>query len=461
MAVSIDQRPLYKVLPIGQQVMFSVSEPTTVATKFKVKFVAEVRVSSSAGINPNSSDDLIGTFKTTPNNAGVGMFDLRPILETFVSPDNEPSSTANATYKGIPNSFVPFPIHLVDKYTLSDKSIKFFAVRFLVESATDATGSVGAPTLEVDSAEFTMFNGVLQYDDVLTESLFGNDYGYNLQNFELTDNDSQFLSNAPTTQYARLTDYGTFPFLNFVPNSTDKVSSLTLKYYNSSGVQLGTDEDVPNQTSNGGVASLGGSNTMLNYFGGFPANLDGWSTIWDAHKANISYYTIQDTNGESVLYRINILCPNLKGFEAIRLAWLNQWGTWDYYTFNMKSTRSIQTNRTSYTQLGGTWNESTFKISDYKGGKKNFRVNSTEKIKLNTDFVTEAEGVWLEELINSNEVYIVNGFSSDVSNTITNKYIDPVVLTTSSYVKKTIANDKLMQYTIEIEKSKMKRTQAV
>ena len=461
MAVSIDQRPLYKVLPIGQQIMFSVSEPTTVATRFKVKFVAEVRVSSSAGINPNSSDDLIGTFKTTPNNAGVGMFDLRPILETFMSPDNEPSSTANATYKGIPNSFVPFPIHLVDKYTLSDKSIKFFAVRFLVESATDATGSVGAPTLEVDSAEFTMFNGVLQYDDVLTESLFGNDYGYNLQNFELTDNDSQFLSNAPTTQYARLTDYGTFPFLNFVPNSTDKVSSLTLKYYNSSGVQLGTDEDVPNQTSNGGVASLGGSNTMLNYFGGFPANLDGWSTIWDAHKANISYYTIQDTDGDSVLYRINILCPNLKGFEAIRLAWLNQWGTWDYYTFNMKSTRSIQTNRTSYTQLGGTWNESTFKISDYKGGKKNFRVNSTEKIKLNTDFVTEAEGVWLEELINSNEVYIVNGFSSDVSNTITNSYIDPVVLITSSYVKKTIANDKLMQYTIEIEKSKMKRTQAV
>ena len=460
MAVSIDQRPLYKVLPIGQQIMFSVSEPTTVATKFKVKFVAEVRVSSSAGINPNSSDDLIGTFKTTPNNAGVGIFDLRPILETFVSPDNEPSSTANATYKGIPESIATFPIHLVDKYSLSDKSIKFFAVRFLVEYATDATGSVGAPTFEVDSAEFTMFNGVLQYDDVLTKSLFGNDYGYNLENFELTDSDSQFLSNAPTTQYARLTDYGTFPFLNFVPNSTDKVTSLTLKYYDSSDVQLGVDY-VLNTTSNGGVAAVGDSNTMLNYFGGFPANLDGWSTTWDTHKANISYYTIQDGNGESVLYRINILCPNLKGFEAIRLTWLNQWGTWDYYTFNMKSTRTLTTNRTSYTQLGGTWNESTFRIADYKGGKKNFRVNSTEKIKLNTDFVTEAEGVWFEELINSNAVYIVNGFSSDVSNTITNKYIDPVVLTTSSYVKKTIANDKVMQYTIEIEKSKMKRTQAV
>ena len=466
MAVSIVQRPLYKVLPIGQQIMFSVSDTSTVATRFKVKFIAEVHVSKTA-INLGSITDIIGTFKTTPNNAGVGMFDLRPILETFVSPDNEPSSTANATYKGIPNSFVPFPIHLVDKYSLSDNSIKYFAIQFKTEYAETADGTVLAPgqgsnTQNADnSAQFTMFNGVLQYDDVLTKSLFGNDYGYNLQNFELTDNDSQFLSNAPTTQYARLSDYGTFPFLNFVPNSTDKVSSLTLKYYNSLGVQLGTDEDVPNQTSNGGVTAVGDSNTMLNYFGGFPANLDGWSTIWDAHKANISYYTIQDTDGDSVLYRINILCPNLKGFEAIRLAWLNQWGTWDYYTFNMKSTRSIQTNRTSYTQLGGTWNESTFKISDYKGGKKNFRVNSTEKIKLNTDFVTEAEGVWFEELINSPEVYIVNEFSSDVSNTITNKYIDPVVLTTSSYVKKTIANDKVMQYTIEIEKSKMKRTQSV
>jgi len=466
MAVSIDQRPLYTVLPIGQQVIFSVSEPTIVANRFKVKFIAEVHVSNTA-INLSSTTDIIGTFKTTPNNAGVGIFDLRPILETFVSTDNEPSSTANATYKGIPHSISTFPIHLIDKFTLSDNSIKYFAIQFKIEFSETATGSIlppgeGSNTGNSENSEqYTMFNGVLQYDDVLTESLYGNNYGYNLNEFYLDDSSAKFLSNAPTTQYARLTDYGTFPFLNFVPNSTDKVTSMTLKYYNSSDVQLGTDEDVPNQTSNGGVASVGDSNTMLNYFGGFPANLDGWSTIWDTHKANISYYTIQDSDGDSVLYRVNILCPNLKGFEAVRLAWLNQWGTWDYYTFNMKSTRSIKTKRISYTQLGGTWNESTFKISGWKGGKKNFRVNSTENIKLNTDFVTEAEGVWFEELINSNEVYIVNGFSADTSNTITNKYIDPVVLTTSSYVKKTIANDKLMQYTIEIEKSKMKRTQAV
>ena len=461
MAVTIAQKPLYNILPIGQQVVFSVSENTIVATMFKVKFVAEVRISTSSGINPNTSDDLIGTFKTTPNNAGVGIFDLRSILETFVSPDYEASLVGNATYKGISSSIVPFPLHLVDKYSLNNNSVRFFAVRFLVEYATTAGGSVVTPTAtKTDSTEYTMFNGVLQYDNYLTKSLYGNNYGYNIEEFELTDSSSKFLSNAPTTQYARLTDYGTFPFLNFTPTSSDTVSSLTLKYYNSSDVQLGADY-VLNTTTNGGTPVVGDSNTRLNYFGGFPANLDGWSTTWDTHKANISYYTIQDGSGQSALYRINILCPNLKGFEALRLTWLNQWGTWDYYTFNMKSTRSVNSNRTSYTQLGGTWNESTFKINGYKGGKKNFRVNSTEKIKVNTDFVTEDEGVWFEELINSNEVYIVSEFSADDANTITNKYIEPVTLTTSSYTRKTIANNKVMQYTFEVEKSRMRRTQSV
>lgn len=145
----------------------------------------------------------------------------------------------------------------------------------------------------------------------------------------------------------------------------------------------------------------------------------------------------------------------------IRLAWLNQWGAWDYYTFTMKSTRTTSTKRIPYQQQGGTWNESKFKISGYKGGKKNFRVNSTERIRINTDFVTEAEGVWLEELVNSPEVYIINEFQTDYDDTITNKYVEPVTLITSDYTRKTIANDKLMQYTFEIEKSKMQRTQAV
>jgi hypothetical protein len=472
MAITIVQTPLYNILPIGQQIIFAISEPTIVADKFKVKFVAQIFVSDKQ-INL-SSDTPIGTFKTTPNNEGVGIFDLRPILETFVKPDNEGSTFGNGSrYKqatSIPKAeAVTHPIHLIDKIAVSENAIRFFAINFFVEYSDTETGDViDFTTLNPEPTEsYIMFNGVLQYDDVLT--LDKANYGYDLSanDFYLISGYDKYLTNAPRIQNARLTDYGTLPFFNFLPLSTNKVNGFVFTYYHL-GVQVGTETVTQNWTRGGSSSgNLTYIDTRLMYLGAFPANLRNWSTMFQAlvTAGTIDQYIIKPTNslGYSIApYTIDIICPNERGYEGIRLTWLNQWGTWDYYTFNMKSTRSIKTKRIPYTQLGGTWNDSTFKISGYKGGKKNFRVNSTEKIKLNTDFVNEAEGVWFEELINSPEVYIVNGFSEgDDTATMTNKYIDPVTLTTSSYVKKTIANDKLMQYTIEIEKSKMKRTQAV
>ena len=488
MPVSIDQKPLYDFLPIGQQVIFAVSENTIVAEKFKVKFIAEVHVSNTA-INLSNADAKIGIFKTTPNNAGVGIFDLRPVLETFVSPDYEPNSTtfpaSISEYKGVAAREIMFPIHLVDHYSVNDKAIRFFAIQFSVEWSETADGEMLSGHA-VDSISYTFFNGVLQYDDALTlgeiSSLgalgAGNNYGYNLDSvlnprqFFLITFPANFLSNAPTTQYARDTDYGTFALLNFLPKATPqyRVHRIRLKAYNSVGYNFISSSKI-NTPSTGGTGSFKTmSYNYLQYIGIFPANLRQTSSSWDTafEAGTIAYYTVQAFNeddiGVSDVYTINIICPNERGYEGIRLTWLNQWGTWDYYTFNMKSTRSVTTKKIPYTQQGGTWNESTFKIKGWKGGKKNFRVNSTEKIKLNTDFVTEAEGVWFEELINSPEVYIVNeydGTELTPYDTITNKYIEPVTLTTSSYVKKTRANDKLMQYTFEIEKSKMKRTQAV
>ena len=127
----------------------------------------------------------------------------------------------------------------------------------------------------------------------------------------------------------------------------------------------------------------------------------------------------------------------------------------------MKSTKSLTTNRTTYTQMSGTWNDKTYRIDGYKGGRKNFRVNSTERISVNTDFVTEADAVWFEELISSPEVYILNGYQDETPpyDTITNKYVEPVLITSSNYVRKTIANDKLIQYTFEMERNKTQKTQ--
>ena len=80
---------------------------------------------------------------------------------------------------------------------------------------------------------------------------------------------------------------------------------------------------------------------------------------------------------------------------------------------------------------------------------------------MNTDFVNETESEWFQELINSPEVYILKGYQSESSSSALNQYVTPVRLTTSSFTKKTIANDKLMQYTFSVEKTKTLRTQSI
>mgnify|MGYP003625190939 CR=1 FL=1 len=485
MALTIEQQPLYNTLPVGQDIMFTLKEDVIVVNKYNVKFVAQVYIDDGVGlfILPQN---LVATLKVTPNNRGVGIFSLNSILESYVEPQQEGVDFGGysfSQFQGINYSLDnPHPIHLIDKFACNKKVIKYFQIGFNIEYTDTLSGStINSLSSNLNSEQYLFFNGVLDEDDVL--KLQNNNYGYNLNLKKLVMNSNQcnFLTNAPTIQYARLTDYGTFSFLNFLNVGTNSfqvgtndatinmVKYVQVNLYDSSGGALGSAIEILSVGANGGWNTNNNSaHTRVMFAGIFPANLDGWSTIWATHKANVSYYTVQAFDDEdenmSQTYTINIINNPCKGYEAIRLTWLNQYGTWDYYTFNKKSVKSLQTQRTSYTQQSGTWNNTTYRINGYKGGEKNFRVNSKQLITVNTDFLIESEAVWFENLINSTEVYMLNGYDtySNITNYgMTNKFVIPVTLTTSNYVTKTIANDKLIQYTINLEKSNNKRTQSV
>ena len=463
MATIIEQAPLstsdYNRTPVGQNIMFAVSNNLIVANQIKVKFVAEVHISSYLPPVPGTTTHLVGTFKTTPNNAGVGMFDFRPIIESHVKADNLAKS--GSEYKLTPTTTSrTHPIHLIDKYSGNDNSMRYLFVNFKVEYLDQVAASLTYNTLIQDQAapseSYKIFNGYLKYTDKLDQ--IGVDFGFDTSSFALSLPTNKFLTNASTTQYANITDYGTLAFM-----SIQNLVSIELKYYNDAAVQIGTDT-VIRSVANGGVANYNGDIAFdLAYFGCYPANLRNWSSTFQGIVSTVSYYTIEAKGlsaSVSQIYTINVNCPTLKGYEPVRLAWLNQWGAWDYYTFTMKSSRMISTKGSTYNQLAGTWNESAYRIDSFKGGKKAFRVNATEKVTMNTDFVNEAESEWFEELINSPEVYILEGFQTD-TNSALNQYVVPVRLTTSSYTRKTVANDKLMQYTFEVEKSKTLRTQSI
>ena len=460
MATQIEQHPLHTTLPTGQDVIFSVSNTNIIANFTGVKMVAEVHISSGLPPNLSTSDDIVGTFKTTPNNAGVGMFDFRPIIESFVNADN--LAREGSAYKlAINTSDTNVPMHLIDKYSGNLNTMRYLAIVFTTEYI-DSSGDLVIDSTSDNSDDYKVFNGYLKYTDIL--ELVDNNFGYNLSQFIPFDNQNKFLSNAPLTQYANLEDYGTISFLAL----NDRVSYIKLNYVNN-GIALGFDNIL--RTSANGAYDIfqAAISSQILYFGCFPANLQGSSAIF---KALIIAGTIQGGAIEvtafnnldqeiSNTYTINVNCPTLKGFEPIRLTWLNQWGAWDYYTFTMKSSKMISTKGSTYQQLEGSWNESFYRIDGFKGGKKSFRVNATEKITMNTDFVNESESEWFEDLINSPEVYILKGYKDEAQDVALNQYVIPVRLTTSSFTKKTIANDKVMQYTFEVEKSKTLRTQSI
>ena len=460
MATTIEQIPFYEQLPVGQEVIFVISNNVIVSSEVNVRFVADVYISDLFPTPINASSIPTATFKTTPNNSGVGIFDFKQVVENYVSADNMAADLSS--YKGNPTTEdTPHPLHLIDKYSRNNKAARWLTIQFKTQYI-DQAGVLQTDT-EINSVDYQLFNGYLKYTDELI--IFNNDFGFDLTNFNLSSSSDRFLTNAPATQYANLEDYGTLACLA----NNDNLSYIKLKYFNSAGVQIGT-ENVDRTTANGAYNVYNTKITKrLLYFGCFPANLQNWSSTF---QALVAAGTIQDgsivvrafNSSDSEIskeYTINLNCPNLKGYESIRLCWLNQWGAWDYYTFTQKSVRSISTTGSTYEQLAGTWNEAAYRLDSYKGGKKAFRVNATEKITMNSEFVSESENVIFEELTNSPELYILAGYQTDATFSALTQYVKPVRLITSSFTKKTIANDKLIQYTFEVEKSKTLRTQSV
>ncbi len=473
------QAPLYETLVASQEIIFAFSNDPALVSHTRVKFVVDVHISQGSPPNVNAGTDKIATFKITPNNAGVGMIDLSSIVEDYVSADNLAAN--GSKFKGdTTTDTLNHPIHLIDQFSFSTNSARYMRVVCKTEgfNSSGVQEIITGSTINV-APLYLITNGYLKDTDELqnrTTAAPDNWFGYNMNRFFITASDAtkKFLTNAPSVQYANPDDYGTIAFLvrNFTVSQA--AAFLRLDYTDSSGGSQGFDL-ITREAATG--SSFWGSNlgideteNQLQFFGCFPANLRNWSStfktkydagLMDGGKIEVYFIPYIGTQS-SRTYTIQLNCPNTKGYESIRLCWLNQWGAWDYYTFTQKSIRKISTKATTYDQLKGNWSSPYYNANGFKGGKKTFRKNATESITMNTDFVSEDDNVMFEELANSPEVYILREFQQRTYNTDTlNRYVTPVTLKSSSFTKKTIANDKLIQYTFEVEKSRTLRTQSI
>ena len=187
-----------------------------------------------------------------------------------------------------------------------------------------------------------------------------------------------------------------------------------------------------------------------------PSRLEASTSITTADFINCYYYTVRiyqtaTPTKTSEAYKL-YYDQSCTRYAPQRLFWLNRYGAWDSFTFNLLSEESTDTEINRYSKSTGQWSGSTYSHSLASGEQMVMSKRSTDRLILNTDWIHEDVQQWLvRELYESPRVYLHLNQSLI--------YIEPVIITNTQTVLKQRKKAGLIQEQITIEKSYTKVSQ--
>ena len=461
MSMTIEQQPAFKQMPAGTDWIFTVSS-TNVSGNYKFKFIVDLQISKGA-----STVNTI-RLKFSPNAVGVGIINVSDILSDYVNFDllAFESATFISKFKGTAASSTNrIPIHLIDAVSLISDSNNNVNFVFGEEYSTTATGAPTVYPAEVSTNSWQNYNAVSYNNE---QTFASGNYGinpadWNNKNYVLDGTTGTALTNAPIlSQYIGDNEYATLSHLNgWTGAAVCQAMRAQIKVYDISNSLLNTFV-IAYLASNGAYdgttdTAFGGSRKNIQYVGVGPANIKGNTSF--TMPTNWSYYNVSFINAsgtdKSKTYKYIRRDEDCKGYEKIRLAWINKFGVYDYYTFTKKSINNTKIARNIYSSVKGNWGGSTFSKDGADRGRGVLTTKAYKSININTDWIyTDEEAAWLEELFISPAVFILGDYdSADTGDVDYGNYMTPVVIKNTDYQQYTRVNDKVAQYNIEIEYS--------
>ena len=241
-------------------------------------------------------------------------------------------------------------------------------------------------TNELDiSGVYTCFYSGLKYKDVS-----------GLNNTELNDlvdsyiNGEKYFTYSPIEQntylndlgYLTLANNGATTFTYAVTDSENVVHNYTLSYSNT--------DDVFKVVSN--PASINNTSMTTNAARGLPV-------IQECDK---SYTITNDLNDVVKSYTIK---QNTK-FERVRLLFSDMLGSLNGFNFALYNAIEVNTTKDTYTQDYVDFsNLNTIKFNNQSRGKTDIATKKSYRLTLNSDFLTQDEGNYFEDLLTSNNVF--------------------------------------------------------
>ena len=406
------------------------------------RFVLSVYITGIAG--------PVATFKQPANPSGVAHFDVQKVLQSYLEPYFVEETQFFASTPGAHRTYqVRYGTETDNLVTYDGYSVTKHVIN-------------GYDNWRVLNSDLS--NYLLNPDEITCENT-------NINARYLTP--VSFLTNFPNETYkVRSNEYKTLSFFtqntnigpNWGPNEAPffahiqyflnsvQVSEVvfTIGSGYGSDIRLNCQDMTTNITEANTITTMGVGPQNFTDAGINPPTHDAYTVHIHSYN-NCIDTTIQDCQdfGEilsdgylgDIIYEADFEVVNeCSPFDPITVSFVNQYGVKDYYTFDRRNTRQLDTNRNDYSKTLGTWSEDVFSINQHNGGKTVFSAASTTRMSLQTNWMTDATSEWLQELF--------------ISSTI-NIYVDgkwePCVINTRQYNQKTYARDRMFQHELEVE----------
>jgi hypothetical protein len=152
---------------------------------------------------------------------------------------------------------------------------------------------------------------------------------------------------------------------------------------------------------------------------------------------NVYSYQVQFILNSNICATFNYTIDNdCSPFTNTRLVWLNRLGGYDFFNFRQNSQRNETINRKEYKQVLQPY------YTTGERGRNLITVDTKEAYTINSNWVSQADYLSLNDLLTSLEAYVVD-------ETTGNLY--PIIITDTSYTEKTYLTDKLFNMTLTYE----------
>lgn len=367
MAITIQQQPKIHI-PAYDPIVYVVSSDKTGQANFK--YVADIDIVGATGTPFRKKVPPHPTLLS-------GFFDFQDYIKQWVNEDLNITEFGWARNK---NSFVEFKVSFGEEYGLS------------------STGTTVYPNQTSGTTAFA-WNGVIDFLP------FQN---YNPSTHVIqTGLTNSFLTNSPSEIKIRDNENA---WLYLQTSGTSIVHQMSVTTYNSAGSIISTHE-IKNNFFNAGTDKrdrflrFGCGTKNIN---SIPA-ADFLSGAQPIITSSVDKYDLKVQNSaianvsETKIFRINNDCTR---FTTYRFHFLNRLGGFDSFTFIRKDKKLINIERKTFKKIYGTQTATGWSYAKTERLINQTHVNLKDSITVNSDWITDNEAIWLEDLLHSPVVYL-------------------------------------------------------